>query len=113
MEAQTTAPATTPAPATAPAPEVANVTYQAPAPTPQMETGGAMETIAKPKMNIKDIVISALLIVVSIYGIFYYRKAIKKLDEQPSSEEFDTMSGDIEEVKYNLQKALGRKYQKT
>lgn len=113
MEAQTTAPATTPAPATAPAPEVANVTYQAPAPTPQMETGGAMETIAKPKMNIKDIVISALLIVVSIYGIFYYRKAIKKLDEQPSSEEFDTMSGDIEEVKYNLQKALGKKYQKT
>lgn len=113
MEAQSTAPATTPAPATAPAPEVANVTYQAPASTPQMETGGAMESIAKPKMNIKDIVISALLIVVSIYGIFYYRKAIKKLDEQPSAEEFDNMSGDIEEVKYNLQKALGRKYQKT
>jgi hypothetical protein len=64
-------------------------------------------------MNIKDIVISALLVALSVYGIFYYRKAIKKLDEQPSSEEFDTMSGDIEEVKYNLQKALGRKYQKT
>ena len=113
MEAQTTAPATTPAPATAPAPEVANVTYQAPASTPQMETGGAMESIAKPKMNIKDIVISALLVSLSIYGIFYYRKAIKKLDEQPSAEEFDNMSGDIEEVKFNLQKALGRKYQKT
>jgi hypothetical protein len=113
MEAQTTAPATTPAPATAPAPEVANVTYQAPAPTQQMETGGAMEAITKPKMNIKDIVISALLIGVTIYGIFYYRKAIKKLDEQPSSEEYDNMSGDIEELKYNLQKALGKKYQKT
>jgi len=112
MEAQTTAP-TTPAPATAPAPEVANVTYQAPAPTPQMETGGAMETITKPKMNIKDIVISALLVALSIYGIFYYRKAIKKLDEQPTTDEIDDMSGDIEEVKFNLQKAMGKKYQKT
>jgi hypothetical protein len=110
MEAQTTAP-TTPAPATAPAPEVANVTYQAP--TPQMETGGAMETITKPKMNIKDIVISALLVALSIYGIFYYRKAIKKLDEQPTTDEIDDMSGDIEEVKFNLQKAMGKKYQKT
>lgn len=109
MEAQSTA--STPAPATVPAPEVANVTYQAP--SPQMETGGAMETITKPKMNIKDIIISGFLIALSIYGIFYYRKAIKKLDEQPSSEEFDNMSADIDEVKYNLQKALGKKYQKT
>jgi len=113
MEAQSTAPATNPAPATSPAPEVANVTYQAPAPSPQVETGGAMETITKPKMNIKDIVISALLIVVSIYGIFYYRKAIKKLDEQPTADEIDDMSSDIAEVKFNLQKALGNKYQKT
>ena len=113
MEAQTTAPATTPAPATAPAPEVANVTYQAPASTPQMETGGAMETITKPKMNIKDIVISALLITLSVYGIFYYRKAIKKLDEQPTAEEYENMSGDIDEVKYNLKKALGKKYETT
>lgn len=113
MEAQSTAPATTTAPATPPAPEVASVTYQAPASTPQMENGGAMETITKPKMNIKDIVISALLIVVSIYGIFYYRKAIKKLDEQPSSDEFDQMSEDIDELKFNLQKAMGRNYQKT
>lgn len=113
MEAQSTAPATTPAPATSPAPEVANVTYQAPASTSSMENGGAMETITKPKMNIKDIIISGFLIALSIYGIFYYRKAIKKLDEQPSSEEFDNMSADIDEVKYNLQKALGKKYQKT
>ena len=110
MEAQTTAP-TTPAPATAPAPEVANVTYQAP--TPQMETGGAMETITKPKMNIKDIVISALLVTLSVYGIFYYRKALKKLDEQPTADQFANMNGDIEELQYNLKKALGKKYQAT
>ena len=64
-------------------------------------------------MNIKDIVISALLITLSVYGIFYYRKAIKKLDEQPTAEEYENMSGDIDEVKYNLKKALGKKYETT
>jgi len=49
----------------------------------------------------------------SIYGIFYYRKAIKKLDEQPNADEFENMSGDIEEVKYNVKKALGKKYETT
>ena len=64
-------------------------------------------------MNIKDIVISALLITLSVYGIFYYRKAIKKLDEQPTAEEYENMTGDIDEVKYNLKKALGKKYETT
>jgi hypothetical protein len=49
----------------------------------------------------------------SVYGIFYYRKAIKKLDEQPTAEEYENMSGDIDEVKYNLKKALGKKYETT
>ena len=111
MEAQSTAPATSPAPATAPAPEVANVTYQAP--SPQMETGGAMEAITKPKWNVKDIVLSGFLLAMSISVIIYTRLAIKKLNEQPSSEDFDTMSEDIEELKFNLKKALGNKYQKT
>lgn len=109
MEAQATAPATTPAPATAPAPEVANVTYQA----PQVETGGAMEAITKPKWNVKDIVLSGFLLAMSISVIIYTRLGIKKLNEQPSSEEFDNMSEDIEELKFNLKKALGNKYQKT
>jgi hypothetical protein len=113
MEAQSTAPATTPAPATAPAPEVANVTYQAPASTPSMETGGAMEAITKPKMNVKDIVLSGFLLAMSISVIIYTRLGIKKLKEQPSADEFDNMSEDIEELKFNLQKALGNKYQKT
>ena len=104
-----------PAPATpevvsAPAP-VAPVAPVAPAPAPQMESGGAMESIAKHKMNTKDIVISLLLVAVSIYGIVYYRKAIKNLDETPTLEEFDNMAGDIEEVKQNVKKALGKKYQ--
>jgi len=85
--------------------------------TPSVETsysdGGAMSSITSGKMNIKDIVISALLITLSVYGIFYYRKAIKKLDEQPTAEEYENMTGDIDEVKYNLKKALGKKYETT
>lgn len=112
MEGQTTPPVeatSTPAPAVE--------TTATPTPAPTVETsyseGGALGSITSGKMNLKDIVISALLITLSIYGIFYYRKANKKLDEQPTSEEFDNMSGDIEEVKYNLKKALGKKYETT
>jgi hypothetical protein len=63
-------------------------------------------------MNIKDIVISGLLIVLSIYGIVYYRKAIKTLDEQVTPEEFDNMAGMVDEHDVNLKKALGSKYKK-
>jgi hypothetical protein len=94
------------APAPAPAPVVA------PAPAPQMADGGAMDSVAKPKMNTKDIIISLLLITVSIYGIVYYRKAIKSLDEQITPEEFDNMAGTVEEHDVNLKKALGGKYKK-
>jgi len=93
-----------PAPAVAPAP--------APAPAPQMSDGGAMDSVAKPKMNTKDIIISLLLITVSIYGIVYYRKGIKSLDEQITPEEFDNMAGMVDEHDVNLKKALGSKYKK-
>lgn len=98
------------APAPAPAPAVAQT--PAPAPAPQMAEGGAMDSIAKPKMNVKDIVISALLVTLSIYGIVYYRKAIKNLDEQISPEEFDNIAGMVDEHDVNLKKALGSKYKK-
>jgi hypothetical protein len=63
-------------------------------------------------MNTKDIIISLLLITVSIYGIVYYRKAIKTLDEQITPEEFDNMAGMVDEHDVNLKKALGNKYKK-
>ena len=107
MEAPAVAtPEVAPAPAPAPAPVVA------PAPAPQMAEGGAMDSIAKPKMNVKDMVISGLLIVLSIYGIVYYRKAIKSLDEQVTPEEFDDMVAKVDEHDVNLKKALGSKYKK-
>lgn len=99
----------TPEVASAPAP--APVATPAPAPAPQMESGGATDSIMKPKMNVKDMVLSGILIVMAIYGIVYYRKAIKSLDETPTLEEFDNMAGDVEEVKHNVKKALGKKYQ--
>ena len=98
----------TPDVAPAPAPAV----VQAPAPAPQMSDGGAMDSVAKPKMNTKDIIISLLLITVSIYGIVYYRKAIKNIDEQISPEEFDNIAGMVDEHDVNLKKALGGKYKK-
>lgn len=100
-----------PAPAT---PEVAPAPAPAPAPVapaPQMESGGATDSVMKQKMNVKDMVLSGILIVMAIYGIVYYRKAIKSLDETPTLEEFDNMAGDVEEVKLNVKKALGKKYQ--
>jgi hypothetical protein len=109
MEAS--APAT-PEVASAPAPAPAVATAPAPAPAPQMAEGGAMDSIAKPKMNVKDIIISALLVTLSIYGIVYYRKAIKSLDEQITPEEFDNMAGMVDEHDVNLKKALGSKYKK-
>jgi hypothetical protein len=96
-----TAPVATPVaptPQTAPAPQV-------------IEEGGAFE--GKTKWRMVDILIMSLWIIVPIYGIIYYRKAIKKLDEQPTTDEFDNMVGDIEEVKYNVKKALGGKYKNT
>ena len=107
MEAS--APAT---PEVAPAPAPAVAPAPAPAPAPQMAEGGAMDSIAKPKMNVKDIIISALLVTLSIYGIVYYRKAIKSLDEQITPEEFDNMAGMVDEHDVNLKKALGSKYKK-
>jgi len=98
----------TPDVAPAPAPAV----VQAPTLAPQMSDGGAMDSVAKPKMNTKDIIISLLLITVSIYGIVYYRKAIKTIDEQISPEEFDNMAGMVDEHDVNLKKALGGKYKK-
>ena len=100
----------TPEVASAPAP-VAVAPAPAPAPAPQMESGGATDSIMKQKMNVKDMVLSGILIVMAIYGIVYYRKAIKSLDETPTLEEFDNMAGDVEEVKHNVKKALGKKYQ--
>jgi len=99
-------------PDVAPAPAPAVVQAPAPAPAPQMSDGGAMDSVAKPKMNTKDIIISLLLITVSIYGIVYYRKAIKNIDEQISPEEFDNIAGMVDEHDVNLKKALGTKYKK-
>jgi len=95
--------------APAPAPAVA----PAPAPTQSMETGGFMENITKPKMKFVDFFIAGLLIATSIYTIIYTRKKIKKENEMPSKEEFDNFVDDFNEVKYNVEKALGKKYIKT
>jgi hypothetical protein len=100
--------AVTPEVAPAPAPVVA----PAPAPTPQMVEGGVMDSMTSGKMNWKDIVISVVVIAVGVLGAMYYRKAIKKLDDQVTGEEFDNLAGKVDEHDSNLKKALGNKYKK-
>jgi len=101
-----------PAQVVAPAPAPAVAPAVAPA-TPQMESGGFMENITKPKMKFADFFIAGLLIATSIYTIIYTRKKIKKESEAPTKEEFDNFVDDFKEVQYNVQKALGKKYIKT
>jgi hypothetical protein len=109
MDTNAPAPATPEvAPAQAPAPVVAT----APAPAPQMAEGGAVDSVTSGKMNWKDIVISVVVIAVGVLGAIYYRKAIKKLDDQVTGEEFDNLAGKVDEHDMNLKKALGNKYKK-
>jgi predicted dienelactone hydrolase len=107
MDTNAPAPAT-PEVAPAPAPVVAPT----PAPAPQMADGGAVDSVTSGKMNWKDIVISVVVIAVGVLGAIYYRKAIKKLDDQVTGEEFDNLAGKVDEHDANLKKALGNKYKK-
>ena len=112
METQVdvSAPAQVVAPAPAPAVAVAPAVVPA---TPQMENGGFMESVTKPKMKFVDLFIAGLLIATQIYLIVDTRRRIKKENEMPSKEEFDNFVDDFNEVKYNVEKALGKKYIKT
>ena len=109
MDTNAPAPAT---PEVAPAPAPATVVASAPAPAPQMAEGGAVDSMTSGKMNWKDIAISIVVIAVGVLGAMYYRKAIKKLDDQVTGEEFDNLAGKVDEHDANLKKALGNKYKK-
>lgn len=65
-------------------------------------------------MDFKSLLVFGLLIAFSIYGITYYRKAIAKLNEDKKpNDEFLNLVDDVEEVKYNVKKAMGNKYSNT
>ena len=65
-------------------------------------------------MDLKSLLVFGLLIAFSIYGITYYRKAIAKLNEESKpNDEFLNLVDDVDEVKYNVKKALGKKYSTT
>ena len=92
----------------------------APAPvTPVVSTSGGgddvFESMSSQKpMDLKSLLLFGLLVAFSIYGITYYRKAIQKMNEDKKpNEEFLNLVDDVEEVKYNVKKALGNKYSKT
>jgi len=93
----------------------------APAPVavaPVAQSGGGedvFESMGSQKpMDFKSLLVFGLLIAFSIYGITYYRKAIAKLNEEKKpNDEFLNLVDDVEEVKYNVKKAMGNKYSKT
>jgi hypothetical protein len=100
----------------------------APAPVAPIETVAPVQTISpsgggddvfesmgsqKP-MDFKSLLVFGLLIAFSVYGITYYRKAIAKLNEDKNpNDEFLNLVDEVEEVKYNVKKAMGKKYATT
>jgi hypothetical protein len=97
---------------------VAPVQTVAPIQTLAPSSGGGddvFENMSSQKpMDLKSLLIFGLLIAFSIYGITYYRKAISKLNEDKKpNEDFLNLVDDVEEVKYNVKKALGQKYSTT
>jgi hypothetical protein len=82
--------------------------------TPSFEGGGdtnVIEKMANDKpYSILTIVTFGLIFASAWYSIMYHRKAIQKLEEAASKDEFENLVDDVEEVKYNVKKALGKKY---
>lgn len=69
---------------------------------------------SKKPMDLKSLLLFGLLVAFSIYGITYYRKAIQKMNEDKKpNDDFLNLVDDVEEVKYNVKKALGKRYSKT
>jgi hypothetical protein len=85
--------------------------------TPTSGGGGddVFESMSSQKpMDLKSLLVFGLLIAFSIYGITYYRKAIAKLnDDKKPNDDFLNLVDDVEEIKYNVKKALGKKYSTT
>ena len=89
------------------------------APVPVASTSGGGDDVfenmgSQKPMDFKSLLVFGLLIAFSIYGITYYRKAIAKLnDDKKPNEDFLNLVDDVEEVKYNVKKALGKRYSTT
>ncbi len=88
------------------------------APAPVSPSGGGedvFESMGSQKpMDFKSLLVFGLLIAFSVYGITYYRKAIAKLnDDKKPNDEFLNLVDDVEEVKYNVKRAMGKKYSTT
>ena len=97
---------------------VAPVQTVAPVQSVESTSGGGddvFENMSSQKpMDLKSLLLFGLLVAFSIYGITYYRKAIAKMNEDKKpNDDFLNLVDDVEEVKYNVKKALGKKYSAT
>jgi hypothetical protein len=98
---------------------VAPAPVQAVAPAPVASSSGGGDDVfesmgSQKPMDFKSLLVFGLLIAFTIYGITYYRKAIAKLNEDKKpNDDFLNLVDDVEEVKYNVKRALGKKYSTT
>jgi 3-oxoacyl-ACP reductase-like protein len=93
-----------PAPAPAPAPVVES------APAPSNE--GALEKVANSQLDLKTVLLIGLLSAMAIYSIIASKKILEEQEgERVKAEEFDALGDEIDELKMNLKKAMGAKYQ--
>lgn len=103
---------------TAPVQTVAPVQTLAPVQSYEPTSGGGNDVFedmsTQKPMDLKSLLLFGLLVAFSIYGITYYRKAIAKMNEDKKpNDDFLNLVDDVEEVKYNVKKALGKKYSET
>lgn len=108
MEALQTVPAleATPAPAAVQAPAPVEA---APAPS---YNEGAIETVANSALDLKTVLLIGLLSAMAIYSILASKKILEEQEsERVKAEEFDAIGEEIDELKMNLKKAMGAKYQ--
>jgi hypothetical protein len=56
-----------------------------------------------------NIITSAVLISASLYAIYYFKKSIIKMKEE-EEEDYDELYDEVQEVKTNLKRLMGKKY---
>jgi hypothetical protein len=87
--------------ATAPSAEISGDNIE----MPSFEKGGKLLD----DLRWVNIITSAVLISASLYAIYYFKKSIVKMKEE-EEEDYDELYGEVQEVKTNLKRLMGKKY---
>ena len=61
-------------------------------------------------MKTVEIVVLVALLLSSVFSTVYYRKAIKKIDEDKNNTDIEDLISDVDEIKMNVKKIMGNAY---